>query len=94
MEAALFHFLLAALAAILLQDATVEEVDGPIGVARVPGIVRDHADGRAFPVQLTQQLHDRLAVLRVQVSRGLVRQQDRWSAGNGAGNGDALLLTA
>src|SRR6185503_8918847 len=62
-EAALFELLLALLAAVLLDDAAVEEMDGAIGVPRVARIVRDHADGRAFAVQLAQELHHRLAVL-------------------------------
>ena len=82
------------LQAVFLDDAAVEEVDGAIGVARVARVVRDHADRRAFAVQLAEQLHDGFAVLRVEVSGRLVRQQDRRGAGDGAGDRDALLLTA
>ena len=55
-------------------DLTIEEVDGPVGELRVTRIVSDHADGGAFAVKLTQQIHHRLAILRVQVAGGLVRQ--------------------
>ena len=82
------------LAAIFLDDAAVEEVDGAVGVARVARIVGDHADRGAFAVQLAQQLHDRFAVLRVEVAGRLVREQDRGRAGDRAGDRDALLLTA
>ena len=62
-----------------------------VGVAR---IVRDHADRRAVGVQLRQQRHHLLAVLRVEVTRRLVREQDRRAADERARNRDALLLTA
>src|SRR5687768_16806196 len=52
LEAALFHFFLAALAAVFLDHAPVEQVDRPVGVAGVARVVRDHADGRAFAMQL------------------------------------------
>src|SRR5438874_8883908 len=66
-EAALFELALALLAAaVLLDDAAVEEMDGAVGVARVARVVRDHADRRAFTVQLAEQLHDGFAVLRVE----------------------------
>src|SRR3990172_4193973 len=77
-EAALLEFLLAAvLAPIFLDDAAVEQVNRPIGVARVARVVRDHADRRPFPVQLAEQLHDGFAVLGVEVPGRLVGQQDR-----------------
>src|SRR5206468_3094575 len=63
-----------------------------IGVLRVPGIVRDHADRRAATVQRPQQVHDRLAVAGVQVPRGLVGEQDRGIAYDRARDRDALLL--
>ena len=45
-------------------------------------------------VQLLQQLHHRLAVLRVEVSGRLVGEQDGGLPGHRAGDGDALLLAA
>ena len=44
---------------------------------RVARVVRDHADRRAFAVQFLQQAHHGFAVLRVQVTGRLVREQDR-----------------
>src|SRR5262245_19920402 len=92
-EPALFQFLLGALVAVFLDDAAVEQMDGAVGVPRVARVVRDHADRGALTVQLAEQLHDRLAVLRVEVSGRLVRQQDRGGAGHRSCDGDALLLT-
>src|SRR5262245_18412939 len=52
--------------ALLVHDATVEQMDRPLGVTREPRIVRDHADRAALLVQVTQQVHHGLAVRRVQ----------------------------
>ena len=69
-------------------------MDAAVGVARVARIVRDHADRRAGAVQLAQQIHHRFAAARVEVAGRLVREQDERLAGDGARDGDALLLTA
>src|SRR5207237_109657 len=78
----------------LLDDPAVEQMDGTVGVGCVSGIVRDHADRRSTAMQLAQQLHNRFAVRRVEVSRRLVCEQDEWIPGNRTRDGDALLLTA
>src|SRR3954454_24964266 len=78
----------------LLDDAAVEEVYGAVGVAREARVVRDHADGRAAAVQLAQELHHRLAVLRVEVAGRLVGEEDRRLARERARTRDALLLAA
>ena len=62
---------------ILLDHLPVEQVNGPLGMPRVARVMSDHADCRTLAVQLPQQVHDGFAVLRVQVSRRLVCQQDR-----------------
>src|SRR5436309_3133901 len=77
-----------------LDDAAVEERDSARGEPRIRRIVRHHDQRRAALVQLGEQLHHRLPVLRVQVSGGLVREQDEGIAGDGAGDGHALLLAA
>src|SRR5918999_1406827 len=78
----------------LLDDSPVEQVDGAVGMALVPRIVGDHADRGAAAVQLAEQLHHGLTVHRVEVTRRLVSEQDKWIAGHGARDGDTLLLTA
>ncbi|HXH25505.1 MAG TPA: hypothetical protein VNI78_09670 [Vicinamibacterales bacterium] len=45
-------------------------------------------------MQLAEQLDDRLAVLRVEVARRLVGEQDRWLPAYGARDRHALLLAA
>ena len=54
--------------------------------------MRGHHHGRAGPVDAVEQLHDALARLGVEVSRGLVRQQNEGPVDEGAGHGDTLLL--
>jgi len=56
--------------------------------------VRDEANGGAILVKVGQELHDGFAVLRIEISSWLVRHQNEWISAKGAGNGDALLLTA
>src|SRR6185503_8382697 len=79
---------------VLFDDAAVEQVNSAIGVRGVARIVRDHADRGAAAMQFAQQLHHCFAILRVEVTGRFVREQNRRLAGDGAGHGDALLLTA
>jgi len=72
----------------LVHDATVEEVDVALGVTRISRIVRDDADRGARLVQLVQEIHDCLAALRVEISRGLVGEEDQRFAGDRTGDGD------
>src|SRR5262249_28144964 len=54
-----------------------------------------HEDDRvAALVQHVQQLYDLFGGLRVEVARRLVRENDRRIVDQGAGDGDALPLTA
>src|SRR5262245_23867568 len=75
-------------------DFSVEEPDFALRMLDEARIVRDHTNGRAFLVQLLKQLHDRFAVVGVQVSRRFVSEQDGRMAAQGSCNGYALLLTA
>src|SRR5216684_5931798 len=74
-------------------DASVEEMDVPIRVTRVPGIVRDHADRCAALMQLAQQIHDGFTALRIEIAGRLVRQEDHGFTPDGPSDGDALLLS-
>ena len=69
-------------------------MDGAVGVAGVTRIVRHHADGCAAAMQFAQQIHNLLAILRVEVSGGLIGQQDGRITRQRAGHRNALLLTA
>jgi hypothetical protein len=93
-EAALFQVFLTHVRGIFLNHATVEEVNRALSVSSVAGVMRDHADGGAFFVQTVEQTHDGLAVLGVQVARGLVSEENRRGPADGSGHSDALLLTA
>src|ERR1022692_900136 len=66
---ALFHFL-------FRHQLAVEQMDFALGVLAEARIVGHHADGRSFAVQVLQQLHYGVTVARVEISRGLIRQQD------------------
>ena len=56
--------------------------------------VGDHDDGGALGIQLGEQVHDLLAVLRVEVTRRLVGKDEFGLDHYGTGDGNALLLTA
>jgi len=65
-----------------LHDAAVEQMDGAFGKICVALVVRDHAHRSPVAVQVTQQFHDRLAVLRIEVSGRLVSHQNQRIATN------------
>src|SRR6266567_6567772 len=65
-----------------------------LGMLSETRIVCHHADGCALSMQVLQQFHDCLAVPRIQVSRGLVGQQDGRLPAERARHGDTLLLAA
>jgi len=67
---------------------------GPICVLSKTLIVRDHADSGPALVQLAQQMHDRFAVVRIEITGRLVCEEDRWPASKRASDCDALLLAA
>ena len=70
-------------------------MDGTIRITlhlRVMGA--EDKGGIPFPEYLTQKLHDLLAGPGVQVAGWLVRQHDGRLSDDGAGDADALLLTA
>src|SRR6185436_14807658 len=60
----------------------------------VVGVVRGEADRGTAGVQLVEHLHHRFTALRIQVAGRLVGEDDRRTAGDGAGDGDELLVTA
>src|SRR5215468_3597291 len=74
------------LAALDLDDAATHLVHDV-------GVVRDHHDGGAGAVDPVEQPHDLDGGVRVEVSGGLVGQQDQRSVHERAGDGDTLLLT-
>src|SRR5258708_21271772 len=78
----------------LLNHLAVKEMDSALGMLGKARVVRDHADGRAFTMQLLQQFHHGLAIAGIQVSGWLVRQQDGWRTGQCTGPRNTLLLTA
>ena len=78
----------------LVHNASVKQMDGAVGEARVARVVRHHADRRALTMKLVEELHHRFPVLRVEVPGGLVGEQDGRLAAQRPGNRHALLLAA
>ena len=75
-------------------DPSVEEVDLALGVDGIAGIMGHHADRRPITVQLAQQVHDGVAVVRIQVSGRLICQQDGRLSNQCARHSDSLLLAS
>src|SRR5207249_3553431 len=76
-----------------LDDSAVEQMNGAIGVAFIPWIVRHHTDRCAFLMKRSQQLYDGFAILGIEISRWLIRKQNGWRSGQGPRHSNALLLT-
>ena len=72
----------------------VEQVDDTVGKAGIVLRVRHHDDGSTLLVQLLQQVHHFLAVLRIEVTGRFVGQNQFRVGHYGTGNGHTLLLTA
>ena len=73
----------------------VAQMDLPAGEGGHRRIVGDqHQGGPLAGAQLGQQLQDAAAGGAVEVAGGLVGEQDRRPGGEGAGEGDPLLLAA
>ncbi len=75
-------------------DFAVMQFDAAVGKAGDDRIVRDHHDGSALLVQLTEQAQDDFFIDSVEVAGGLVGENDFGIVDEGASNADALLLSA
>ena len=76
----------------VVHDLAVKEVYNPLGHCCIFLGVGNHNDGGSLLVELGKQVHYLLAVLGIQVSGRLVRQNQLGIGDNGAGNGHSLLL--
>ena len=75
-------------------DDAVADGDDAMGVLGDVRLVGDEDDGVAFGVKLVEEGHDLVAGLGVEVSGGLVGEDDGRVVDEGTGDGDALSLTA
>jgi len=82
------------MALVFINHSAVEEMDRAVSVAGEARVVSNHANGGAAAVEFAQQVHDRFAVGRIEVSGGLVGEQDERIAHDRARDGHALLLTS
>ncbi len=73
-------------------DSTVAHPHHPPRPRGDAVFMRDHDDRLARAVQVAEQLHDLVARARVEVTRGLISQNDLWIVDQCAGNRHALLL--
>ena len=69
-------------------------MDGSLGVVGVSRVVGDHADGGAALMDVAEKVHYGIAVLGIEISRGLVSEKNHWITDESARYGNALLLTA
>src|SRR6202035_4754819 len=83
-----------ALGGFVAEDLAVFDVDHAVGVFGDIGLVGYEDDGIAFFVEAVEEGHDLDAGLGVEVAGGLVGEDDGGVVDQGAGDGDALALTA
>ena len=74
-------------------DNTITDCDDAVSEFGDVGLVRDHDDGIALGVKFVEERHDLVTGLGVEVSRGLVGEDDGRMVDEGAGDGDTLALT-
>ena len=74
-------------------DNSILDVNNAVSVFGDVMLVRDKDNGVAFALQSVKQRHNFQAGLRIQVSGGFVRQNDRGFIDQRTGNRDALSLT-
>ena len=77
-----------------VDDSAVEEVDVTSAWAMYRGLCVARQTVAPSACSSREHLHQRLAALRIEVARRLVGEQDGRPAGDGAGDGDELLVTA
>ena len=78
----------------LIGDLAVMQFDSAISQTGHGGIVRDHHDGASLLMKFAQQAQDDLFVHCVQVSSGLVGQDDFGIVDQCAGDANSLLLAS
>ena len=81
-------------AGLVAGDDAVADGDDAVGELGDVGLVGDDDDGVALGVELVEEGHDLVAGLGVEVSGGLVGEDDGGVVDQGAGDGDALALAA
>ena len=78
----------------VIGDDTVANVDDAMGEFGDVVLVGDEDDGVALRMEFVEEAHDLVAGLRIEVSGRLVGEEDGRLVDEGAGNRDALALSA
>src|SRR4029453_12329207 len=79
---------------LLPEDPAVAQADDPVAVTRVLLRVSDLHDRRAFVVQFLKEAHDLAPLIGVEISSGLVGQEQLRVRDQGPRYADELLLAA
>jgi hypothetical protein len=83
------------LAALLIDDPSILDMDDAIRKGQQPRVMRHDQHGVfAFPGDFGKYLHDRLAILAIECGGRFVGKNDGRISDNGPGDRDALLLAA
>ena len=78
----------------LSYDLSIKQVYRPVSYLRIVLVMRNHHYRRTVLVQLRQQAHHLGSILRIKVTRRLIRQYQLGTEHHGTGYGHSLLLTA
>ena len=76
------------------REMAVGELDAAAGVAGDVHVVRDHENSVAGLVELAKNVDDDFFVGFVEISGGLVGEDEFWLVDEGASDGDTLLFAA
>src|ERR1700723_1771333 len=77
----------------VVRQAAVEHSYNPVSAGCVDFRVRHHDEGGAARVYPSKHVHDSLPVRRIEITGGLIGQDDLRVRHQRAGHGDPLLLT-
>jgi hypothetical protein len=79
---------------MIADDFAIEKAHLALGMRRDIRLVRDQHDGDAVRVEFSEQAHDFLAGMAVEIAGRLIGQNQPWCVDQCAGNRHALLLAA
>jgi hypothetical protein len=78
---------------MVTDNFAIEKLDLALGVRRHILLMRHQHNGDALGIQFTEQAHDFLAGMAIEITRRLISKDQPWPVDQRPGNRDALLLT-